>query len=114
MTSGRRARGEGSLFWHEGRQRWIASTTTGYDGRGRRVTRSASGRTKTEAKNKLRVMLRDQEDGIRTPSIAVTVREAVEDWLVFGLPGRSGQTIAKYRSLSATHIVPKLGAASAS
>lgn len=109
MTA-RRARGEGTLFWHEGRQRWIASTTTGYDGRGKRITRSAAGRTKTEAKNKLRVMLRDQEDGIKTPISGVTVRQAVDDWLTYGLPRRSAATVTKYRGLSDTHIVPLLGA----
>ena len=50
----RRARGDGGLRWHERRQRWIASVTVGYDGRGKRIVRSASGRTRTEAKAKLR------------------------------------------------------------
>lgn len=109
MTA-RRARGEGTLFWHEARQRWIASTTIGYDGRGKRVTRSASGRTKTEAKNKLRVMLRDQEDGIKTPISGVTVKQAVEDWLTYGLPHRADATVSKYRMLADTHIVSQLGA----
>ena len=48
----RRARGDGGLHWDEHWQRWIATTTIGYrpwqEGR-----RKASGRTKTEAKNKL-------------------------------------------------------------
>jgi hypothetical protein len=92
-VTARRARGEGTLFWHDARQRWIASTTVGYDGRGKRVTRSASGRTKTAAKNKLREMLRDQEDGIKTPSSTVTVKHAVEDWLAFGLPRHSNHTV---------------------
>ena len=35
----RRSRGDGGLFWDERRQRWIASVTVGYDGRGN-VTRS--------------------------------------------------------------------------
>ena len=59
----RRARGDGGLHWDEHRQRWIATTTIGYDGRGKRVVRKASGRTRTEAKNKLRDLLRDQADG---------------------------------------------------
>jgi integrase len=103
--SGRRARGEGTLHWHVKRQRWIAATTIGYDGRGKRVVRSASGRTKTEAKNKLREMLRDRDDGIRSPTGSVTVRRAVEDWLAYGLPGRSDKTVPKYRTLCEKHIV---------
>ena len=46
----RRARGDGGLRWDEKRQRWIAEITIGYDGRGKRIVRKASGRTKTEAK----------------------------------------------------------------
>lgn len=107
--SGRRARGEGTLHWNEGRQRWIAATTVGYDGRGKRTTRSASGRTKTEAKDKLRAMLRDQDDGITSRPGSTTVRQAVEDWLAYGLPGRSDQTVVKCRDLIETRIVPHLG-----
>jgi hypothetical protein len=64
----RRGRGEGGLHWDERRQRWIAAVTIGYDGRGNRITRRASGKTKTEAKAKLRELLRDQEDGVPTPT----------------------------------------------
>jgi hypothetical protein len=53
MTT-RRSRGEGGLHWDASRQRWIATATLGFDGRGKRITRKASGRTKTEAKDKLR------------------------------------------------------------
>jgi hypothetical protein len=53
MTT-RRSRGEGGLHWDERRQRWIATATLGFDSRGKRITRKASGKTKTEAKAKLR------------------------------------------------------------
>jgi hypothetical protein len=33
MTT-RRSHGEGELYWNEKRQRWIATVTVGYDGRG--------------------------------------------------------------------------------
>jgi hypothetical protein len=35
----RRARGEGGLHWDERRERWIATVTVGYDGRGKRRVR---------------------------------------------------------------------------
>ena len=63
MTT-RRSRGDGGLYWSENRQRWIAEVTVGYDGRGKRMTRKASGRTKTEAKAKLKEMLSDIDDGL--------------------------------------------------
>jgi hypothetical protein len=50
----RRGRGEGGLHWDEHRQRWIATVTVGYDSRGKRITRKASGKTKTEAKESSR------------------------------------------------------------
>jgi hypothetical protein len=46
----RRSRGDGGLYWSEDRQRWIAELTIGYRPNGKRITRKASGKTKTEAK----------------------------------------------------------------
>ena len=54
MMVARRSRGEGSLFWHEKRQRWIGVVSQGYAANGKRRTTWVSGRTKTEAKAKLR------------------------------------------------------------
>ena len=87
MTT-RRARGDGGLHWDDKRQRWIASVTIGYDGQGKRITRRASGKTKTEAKTKLRELLRDQDDGVPTPAEGYTVADAVAYWLTYGLRGR--------------------------
>ena len=105
----RRARGDGGLHWDEHRQRWIATTTIGYDGRGKRVVRKASGRTRTEAKNKLRDLLRDQADGLTAGVTGYTVRHAVEDWLAHGLGRQSAATVTKYRHLCAKHVLPALG-----
>jgi hypothetical protein len=81
----RRSRGEGGLHWDEQRQRWIATASLGIDGRGKRISKKASGRTKTEAKNKLRDILRDHEDGLVIAANHYTVGDAVRDWLSFGL-----------------------------
>lgn len=98
MTT-RRSRGEGGLHWDEARQRWIATASLGFDGRGKRITRKASGRTKTEAKNKLREILRDHEDGVTVRATSNSVGDAVRDWLAFGLAGRSPSTVANYRTI---------------
>ena len=105
-----RARGDGGLSWNERRQRWIASTTIGYDGRGKRIVRRGSGRTKTEAKNKLRELLRDSEDGLSMTNDRYTVGQAVNDWLSYGLANRDPRTVEKNRILCQTHILPLLGA----
>ena len=108
MTT-RRARGDGGLHWDDKRQRWIASVTIGYDAQGRRVTRRASGKTKTEAKTKLRELLRDQDDGVPTPVDGYTVADAVAYWLTYGLRGRDEATVSNYTTLAKTHILPTLG-----
>jgi hypothetical protein len=77
----RRANGDGGLSWDKRRQRWIAATTVGHDGRGKRIVRRGSGRTKTEAKAKLRALLRDRDDGVVLGAENYTVGQAVEDGL---------------------------------
>ena len=47
----------------------------------------ASGKTKTEAKTKLRELLRDQDDGVPTPVDGYTVADAVAYWLTYGVAG---------------------------
>jgi integrase len=106
----RRTRGDGGLRWNERRQRWIAEITIGYDGRGKRIVRSASGRTRTEAKTKLRELKKDEADGITSANSTITVRQAVDDWLTYGLPRRSVATVDKYKIMAAKHIYRPLGA----
>jgi hypothetical protein len=77
----RRAKRDGGVSWDVGRERCVASATIGDDGRGKRIARRGRGRTKTEAKNKLRQLLEDQEDGLVVANDGYTVAQAVEDWL---------------------------------
>jgi integrase len=72
--------------------------------------RKAAGRTKTEAKNKLRDMLRDQADGLPIAAHGYTVGQAVEDWLTYGLANRDPMTQKTNRHLCDTHVIPLLGA----
>lgn len=105
----RRSKGDGSVHWHEGRQRWIAEITVGYDAHGRRKTRTASGKTKTEAKTELRRLLREQEDGQPASSDGFTVADAVEYWLAYKLSGKSKNTLSNHCNLVENHILPYLG-----
>lgn len=105
----RRSRGDGGLHWDEGRQRWIATVTAGYTAAGKRIVRKASGKTKTEAKDKLKELVRDTDDGLPTGPAGYTVAEAVSSWLTYGLSGRDARTVQNYRFLAAGHIVPHLG-----
>jgi integrase len=106
----RRGRGEGGLYWDEKRQRWIAEITIGYTPAGKRITRKGSGKTKTEARAKLKESLRDHDDGVTVTANNYTVADAVENWLTYGLVAQSAGTRTNYRILAGTHIVPDLGA----
>ncbi|MGW8784387.1 site-specific integrase [Streptomyces sp. NPDC055796] len=109
MTA-RRSRGDGGLHWDEKRQRWIATAHLGFDASGKRIVRRGSGKTKTEAKNRLKEVLRDHEDGLAIAPTNYTVENAVNDWLMYGLAGRDAGTVGTYTSLSQIHIIPSLGA----
>ncbi len=106
----RRSRGDGGLHWDTTRQRWIATVTTGYTPAGKRIVRKSSGKTRSEAKSKLRELVRDREDGLAVAPHGYTVAHAVEDWLQFGLPGTATSTLAKNTTLARTHVLPALGA----
>ena len=84
----RRSNGEGSLSWNEARQRWVGRASLGYNADGKRRIGTVSARTKTEARTKLRALLRDHDDGLPTQR-AYTVGDAVEAWLMHGLVGRA-------------------------
>jgi hypothetical protein len=84
----RRSRGDGGLHWDANRQRWIATASLGFDPAGRRIVKRGSGKTKTDAKDKLKEVLRDYEDGLAIAPADYTVARAVNDWLSYGLNGR--------------------------
>ncbi len=90
-ASGRRPRGEAAVYWNEARQRYIAEHTVGYDARGKRVRRKASGSTEAAALRALRRRVRDYEAGLSLGSEHYRVREAVEDWLAHGQASGRGQ-----------------------
>ena len=107
----RRSRGDGGLHWDENRQRWIASLTVGFRPSGKRIVKTTSSPTKTEARARLRQLVRDHEDGTTsTTPRRYTVTDAVNDWLDHGLSDRDPNTVAARRSLAKHHVIPALGA----
>lgn len=105
----RRSRGEGGLRWSDSRQRWIAEATLGWTPDGKRIVKTASGKNKTDAKEALKKILRDTEDGSQPEAHNYTVGEAVRDWLTYGLSSRDPETVKKLRILANVHILPVLG-----
>ncbi|HLV75207.1 MAG TPA: site-specific integrase [Vulgatibacteraceae bacterium] len=106
----RRSRGDGGLYWDKSRRRWIAAVTVGYTPQGKRIVRKGSGKTKTAAKEALRKVLRDHEDGLPSEPARYTVADAVDYWLEHGLSGRSERTVEMNRTFAETHVIPALGA----
>jgi integrase len=106
----RRSRGDGGLHWDEKRQRWIATASLGFEPSGKRIVKRGSGKTKTEAKAKLKEIIRDHEDGLAIAPTGYTVENAVNDWLLYGLAGLDQGTLDTCTSLSRTHVIPALGA----
>jgi integrase len=109
MTA-RRARGEGTLFYDQARQRWTVSLDIGFSPMGKRRRIKASARTKTEAKALLLKMRRDASDGLPPEQRGYTVGEAVESWLQYGLTRRDENTRKNRRILAYKHVIPALGA----
>jgi integrase len=105
----RRSRGDGGLHWDDKRQRWIATASLGYAPDGKRIIKRGSGKTKTEAKAKLKQVLRDHEDGLTIAPGEFTVAQAANDWLAYGLSGLDPSTVATNTTLVKTHIIPALG-----
>ncbi|MEU7872820.1 site-specific integrase [Dactylosporangium sp. NPDC049140] len=110
MAGKRRERGEGALYWDEARQRWVAEAVMGYAANGKRIRLRGVGKTKTEAKASLKEKTDAYEAGMPAEAAHITVAEAVEDWLTYGLNGKAANTIAKSGHLCRTHILPHLGA----
>jgi integrase len=106
----KRGHGDGSIYWHEERKRWAAMASLGYDATGKRIRKIAYGRTKTEARTKLRELIRDIEDGLAIAGDRYTVRDALSEWLQHGLAKASDGTKVTNRYLAEGHILPFLGA----
>jgi hypothetical protein len=88
----------------------IAASTSSRGTAGKRIVKKASGKAKTEAKAKLKEIIRDHDDGLASGPADYTVADAVTSWLTYGLHGRDPNTVANYRTLCDKHIIPGLGA----
>jgi hypothetical protein len=67
------------------------------------------GLPKTEARNRLKELVRDRDDDVLIAAQSYTVRHAVQEWLDHGLGGRDPSTVQTLRNLTLRHAVPDLG-----
>lgn len=109
MGDRRRGHGEDSVYFdHEGapckdalyhrrcRGRWRGAVSLGHGPDGKRLRRKVSGKSRQAVLESLKAIRGEMDRGLRT-SRSYTVRQAVDDWLESGLPGRSERTRSAYR-----------------
>jgi len=103
--------GDGSIFWDQRRRRWVGIYATGHDASGRRIRRKVTGRTKTEARQRLRALQRDAVARQPTPSGAMRLGAFLDRWLdeIVALRVSSPNTLDNYRWAVDRHIKPALG-----
>ena len=95
-TARRRGHGEDAIYFDASKNRYVGAVSLGFGPDGKRARRKVTGRTKAEVRDKLKALHAELDRGLRTSS-AYTVRQAVDDWLQGGLPGRSERTHSVYR-----------------
>jgi integrase len=96
----RRGHGEDAIYFATAKNRYVGAISLGFGPDGRRIRRKVYGRTKQEVRDKLKALHAELDRGLHT-SGTYTVRQALEDWLRDGLPGRSERTRAANRESAA-------------
>jgi integrase len=96
ITTRRRGHGEDAIYFDTAKNRYVGAISVGFGPDGKRIRRKVTGRTKVEVRDKLKAAHAELDRGLHT-SATYTVRQAVDDWLEGGLPGRSERTRSIYR-----------------
>src|SRR5580704_3443888 len=95
-TARRRGRGEDAIYFDAVKNRYVGAISLGFGPDGKRTRRKVTARTKQDVRDKLKALHAELDRGLHT-SATYTVRQAVDDWLEGGLPGRSERTRSIYR-----------------
>src|SRR4051812_1061999 len=108
MAGKRRGHGEGSIYQgNDGR--WRAVVDLGWQN-GKRHRQYLSGNTRKEVQEKLKVALREQQQGVAPAPQRQTVGQFLETWLqdVRG-PKLEPSTYTRYAVIIRRHLIPALG-----
>ncbi len=107
----RRGHNDGSIYWVESKNRYVASVVIGTGRNGRPLRRTALARTQVEAREKLRRLKEAAEQGT-TASGDLTLRQYLDQWVEEVLPSlrKSANTVANYTWAVRKHLVPAIGA----
>ena len=97
MTTGRRVKGEGSIYRRQDGQ-WVGIVDLGLKA-GRRARKAVYGKSQREVREKLRALQQVVEAGTLPAPANLTVERFLQDWLVRFLPGTvSPRTERIYRN----------------
>ncbi|NLT34513.1 MAG: site-specific integrase [Gaiellales bacterium] len=106
--AGRRAQGEGSIYFREERGRWYGELDLGWR-EGRRVRKAVSGRTQREVQVKLADLRRRYAQGLRIDRDQQTVEQFLIRWLTWKDAHVRPRSAASYRTYVEGHAIPALG-----
>src|SRR5215467_15778205 len=99
----RRGHGEGSVYRRKD-GRWVASITLEH-----RKRKVFYGDTRKEVQEKLKVALREQQQGVLVTSPQQTMEQFLKQWLDTRKPSVRIRTYEKYETLVRLHLVPVIG-----
>jgi hypothetical protein len=80
------------------RERHLGAISPGWRSDGSRIRRKATGRTKTEVREKLKRLQAEADAGLKT-SASYTVAKAVDDWAAEALDGLADKTVRSHVDL---------------
>jgi integrase len=102
---GKRGNGEGSIYFRTSDEKWVGSITL--ENRKRRVF---YGKTRKEVQEKLKVALREQQQGTLVTAPRQTLAQFLTDWLENSQrQSVRPRTYERYEELVRLHIAPALG-----
>ncbi|HEY6284837.1 MAG TPA: site-specific integrase [Ktedonobacteraceae bacterium] len=102
---GKRGNGEGSIYFRRSDEKWVGSITL--ENRKRRVF---YGKTRKEVQEKLKVALREQQQGTLVTAPRQTLSQFLTDWLENSQKQSvRPRTYERYEELVRLHIAPALG-----
>jgi integrase len=94
----RRGHGEGSVYRDAANGTWVGAISLGWRPDGSRIRRKATGRTKTEVREKLKQLQAEVDAGLKT-SASYTLAKAVDDWAAEALDGLADKTVRSHVDL---------------
>src|SRR5918998_1336895 len=102
----RRGHGEGAIYRRESDGKWCAVVDLGYVN-GKRKRKVIYGETRKEVAEKLKVILRDQQQGLPVAVERQTVEQFLTRWLVEVVASKNRpKTHQSYSEIARLHIMP--------